>query len=675
MADREMPMGVVDRSSIAVRNQEVDEPMRAIRRKTSTGSEAADAAPTSTEGRPMARRFTYRYALALVVFSVLAVWTLWTMTQSLERIDRANRELAATTEQQSRVNQIAALGWELVTRSNNDSPASTAELALYRGQVQELISVQRALLEGSDEMHLPGDPSPDVEALYFGPGTRLANEITSFTDQAERLPGLLEPEADPAPREELIGQMRASADPVNGNAGSGLEQAVALYSQKIDNAVDDQRRADQGLLLLFGLAVGVMVFAVFRPMANSIQLETTNLREAERDHRENNERQTFHNQLNQALEGTESEDEILQAVARAMSEIIPDEKGELLLVDQSGAHLRQAQVNDVGGPNCPVDSPQACAALRRGQTVAYETSRALNVCPKLTQHEGDACSAVCSPVMFLGRSIGVLHATGTDMVPPNSTEVERLNVLARETGNRLGTMRASALTQHQASTDGLTGLPNRRSLERAANDLVTVGRPFTIAMADLDHFKQLNDSEGHEAGDRALRLFARTIRQNLRPDDVAARYGGEEFVLLLPNTSIEEARRALDRLRVTLAGDIAAAGTARFTASWGLATSESRSTFDEMLVAADEALYAAKRAGRNRVEINTGRAATSEGDGVDHLDHGQAAPSVDGQGPEADNGQDAAGQCRECGNVSPYDSRFCLECGHELSPMLDPAAD
>jgi diguanylate cyclase (GGDEF)-like protein len=284
----------------------------------------------------------------------------------------------------------------------------------------------------------------------------------------------------------------------------------------------------------------------------------------------------------------------------------------------------------------------------------------------------------------------VLHATGPDLRPPDPTEVERLNVLARETGARLGTMRATQQTEMQASTDGLTGLPNRRSLETAARELITVDRPFAIAMADLDHFKDLNDTYGHEAGDRALKLFAKTMRQNLRPDDTAARYGGEEFLLLLPNTSIEEAKRALDRLRVTLAGEIAATGSVPFTASWGLTTNNAGTTFDEMVVAADEALYAAKRAGRNRVivgegggpaeafasltgfeeepapegqdepvtEVATDEAATDAT--TDEVEFAELAPSSD---------TDMA-TCPECGSDNPEGSRFCLECGTQLTAVV-----
>jgi diguanylate cyclase (GGDEF)-like protein len=130
------------------------------------------------------------------------------------------------------------------------------------------------------------------------------------------------------------------------------------------------------------------------------------------------------------------------------------------------------------------------------------------------------------------------------------------------------------------------------------------GRQFSIAMGDLDNFKDLNDTFGHEAGDRALRIFARSLKRHLRPDDIAARYGGEEFVILLPDTGISEALSALHRLRDKLAEDINRSGGAGYTVSWGLTDTSSGSTFDEMLAVADTALYSAKRSGKDCIVVD-----------------------------------------------------------------------
>ena len=120
---------------------------------------------------------------------------------------------------------------------------------------------------------------------------------------------------------------------------------------------------------------------------------------------------------------------------------------------------------------------------------------------------------------------------------------------------------------------------------------------------DLDHFKTLNDTHGHEAGDQALRLFSRVLRDSIRPNDLAARYGGEEFVVLLPDCNVESATIVLERVRERLALALTAGRVPAFTASFGIASSSDADTFDEVLAVADRALLSAKAAGRNRVIV------------------------------------------------------------------------
>jgi diguanylate cyclase (GGDEF)-like protein len=634
------------------------------------------------ETRPLSRRFTYRYALAVALVSLFVVVVFQQNGQTLNEVKTSTNELEAATQQIGTVQRIVLLADDLVRRANDGEVPSSNDESVYRQAVDDLETTQIALINGNDDRGLPGNPTGELAELWEGSDSHLDQEIQAFAREADTLPGELELGASDAERTQQSEQradtlvlMHESADPIDGAILAGLDTAVELYTAKLDGAVSARQNWNLWALFVFAALAVLIVVVLFRPMARSIQTETTNLREAEQSHRQNNERQTFHNELNQALEVAETEEELLEAVARAMEQIIGDQPAELMLIDAAGAHLSTAQVNPAaGGPGCPVDSPHACAAIRRGQTIPYDTSRALNVCPKLTQHENAPCSAICSPVLFLGEARGVIHTTGPDLQAPDHVTIERINVLARETGNRLGTMRATTQDKHQATTDGLTGLPNRRSLEQTARDLLAVGRPFAIAMADLDHFKDLNDTYGHEAGDRALKLFAKTMLGNLRPDDTPARYGGEEFVLLLPNASIEEAKQTVDRLRVTLAGELAAAGSVTFTASWGLTTSAAGTTFDEIIVAADEALYAAKRAGRNRIIVGgTPDAETLEPHEApaelapDRFER-VVVPGVDDL-PYAHDGAGANGACASCGNANPQGSRFCLDCGAELTTI------
>jgi diguanylate cyclase (GGDEF)-like protein len=120
-------------------------------------------------------------------------------------------------------------------------------------------------------------------------------------------------------------------------------------------------------------------------------------------------------------------------------------------------------------------------------------------------------------------------------------------------------------------------------------------------MADLDHFKTLNDTHGHEAGDRALRVFAQTLRAHLRANDLACRYGGEEFLVILPETDTFDAIEIIERVRDALRAAAEHGGVPSVTASFGIAHSDDADDFDDLLRRADQALFGAKRGGRDLI--------------------------------------------------------------------------
>ena len=161
-----------------------------------------------------------------------------------------------------------------------------------------------------------------------------------------------------------------------------------------------------------------------------------------------------------------------------------------------------------------------------------------------------------------------------------------------------------------ATVDGLTGLFVRRYFDyRLAEELARAtryGGDFTLGLFDLDHFKQLNDTYGHQVGDDVLRAAAVVVRRNMRSFDLAARYGGEEFAFILPRTQLSDALGVADRIRreVSEIEVPTKTGTARVTVSIGLAAAPAPgvSDVDTLLSRADEALYRAKREGRDRVE-------------------------------------------------------------------------
>ena len=126
-------------------------------------------------------------------------------------------------------------------------------------------------------------------------------------------------------------------------------------------------------------------------------------------------------------------------------------------------------------------------------------------------------------------------------------------------------------------------------------------QPYALVMADLDHFKDLNDTYGHETGDRALRLFADTLRASLRTEDLLCRHGGEEFALVLPACDLTDACAALEAVRLQLVDALRASGLPRYTASFGVVVAAPGEALDSATRRADVALFQAKREGRDRI--------------------------------------------------------------------------
>ncbi|MCB1417962.1 MAG: PleD family two-component system response regulator [Notoacmeibacter sp.] len=171
-------------------------------------------------------------------------------------------------------------------------------------------------------------------------------------------------------------------------------------------------------------------------------------------------------------------------------------------------------------------------------------------------------------------------------------------------------LRASvAQTIEMAVTDPLTGMHNRRyldsHLERLFERARSRGRPLSVMMTDLDRFKSVNDTHGHDAGDEVIREFARRVRRHVRGADLACRYGGEEFAIIMPDTPADIAERVAERLRAQIEGEAFDAGQGRMldvTVSIGVATiAGSDTNASAILKRADEALYEAKKTGRNKV--------------------------------------------------------------------------
>jgi diguanylate cyclase (GGDEF)-like protein len=327
-------------------------------------------------------------------------------------------------------------------------------------------------------------------------------------------------------------------------------------------------------------------------------------------------RQQFESRLANALDMAEGEPEVLDVIERSLSAVIPASSAELLLADNSHAHLlRMASVSPTGEPSaCDVDSPDRCPAARRAQVQRFSDSDDLDACPKLRNRAQGRLSATCIPVSIMGRTVGVIHATGAPQQEIEENAVEDLETLAKLAGARIGLLRVMAETQLQAATDSLTGLFNRRTFEEKISAIRKETETISVAMVDLDHFKTLNDTYGHETGDRALVLFAQLLKESFRSQDLCCRYGGEEFAIAFPACPAVQARKALDAFRSRLSAAITVAGLPTFTVSGGIVDVKVHENLPDALARADAALYQAKHGGRDQVVVHDGGGgeATSE---------------------------------------------------------------
>ncbi len=218
----------------------------------------------------------------------------------------------------------------------------------------------------------------------------------------------------------------------------------------------------------------------------------------------------------------------------------------------------------------------------------------------------DSRPVAAVPLIYRERTMGVLMINSDDPTRVwQENEILLMRTVADQVAVAVNHARLYQEMQQQALTDALTGCYNRRSfemqLERDLHLATRMKQPVSLVMIDIDYFKRINDTYGHDAGDAALRLIADALREELRGVDTAVRYGGEEFAVILPQANLEGAWLVAERLRARIEGITLSKGE-RITASLGVASFPQHAGTRELLVTtADRALYQAKRTGRNRI--------------------------------------------------------------------------
>ena len=336
--------------------------------------------------------------------------------------------------------------------------------------------------------------------------------------------------------------------------------------------------------------------------------------ELERRHREH----VVLGKLGDMLQMCRTADESRRVLAQYGEELFPGTSGNLYLRNFGNDLLES--VSAWGAARLagdPVIGKDDCWALRRGQLHVVEQADSKLLCQHLIARPSGP--SLCAPIMGHGELLGLLHIQlGPEEAHlPQQVRQQRLTAqevwtltVAEHIALALSNLRLSESLRVQAVRDSLTGLYNRRYMEQALEREILRAarnrRPVGVIMLDLDHFKVFNDTHGHEAGDMLLRAVGDYLVRHVRAEDIACRYGGEEFVVILPEAAPEMARsraeelwKGLQSLHVNYRGELLRGATV----SAGVAAFPGNGrTMSELLHAADTAMYAAKRRGRDRVE-------------------------------------------------------------------------
>lgn len=314
-------------------------------------------------------------------------------------------------------------------------------------------------------------------------------------------------------------------------------------------------------------------------------------------------------ELSGVLQSCHSRDEIFAAVETYAGYLFREEAGALYILNDArdgvlrGAAWGALQSDAVSFP------VHDCWALRRGTVFpTSDASRGL-VCHHAIMHGVDANTEFfCQPLIAQNNLLGLLYRERRAGADEGADQLATM--LAEQVSLAMANLELRKLLRQQAERDPLTDLPNRRYLEQAlARETARGyrdGKTLALAMLDIDHFKSINDSHGHEAGDAVLRYLGSILREATTGTDTIGRFGGEEFLMLMPDVTLEiathRAQRLLDEVRhvrVNLPSGVLDG----ITLSIGVAIM-SGDDADGILAAADAALYDAKRAGRNRVVVS-----------------------------------------------------------------------
>jgi diguanylate cyclase (GGDEF)-like protein/PAS domain S-box-containing protein len=333
---------------------------------------------------------------------------------------------------------------------------------------------------------------------------------------------------------------------------------------------------------------------------------------------ERNRQNSLLSEMRELLQSCFNVQEVPAIVISYAAKLFPGTDGAFFLLSDSKSDLQSMArwgyfPEDV---DSNIFAPDACWGLRQGRVYAVEDMKIGPICPHLKQ---PSCTAyICLPLIGKGEILGLLHlgtkrSVQTDDSHGNIVELKEIAAMFAEyLSLSIANIKLSEKLTSQSIRDPLTGLYNRRYLEETVqHEILRAARKQTkigIVMVDIDRFKQINDTYGHDAGDECLIKLADFFKLKIRGSDFIFRYGGEEFVLILPEASVEDTykcaeilRKEIKNMKVNFRGQLLPS----ITLSFGIAAYPDHGLDTiELIRVADKALYMAKEEGRDRVVIS-----------------------------------------------------------------------
>jgi diguanylate cyclase (GGDEF)-like protein len=387
------------------------------------------------------------------------------------------------------------------------------------------------------------------------------------------------------------GSPGGDADSRNGTADQPhqLADAMALLKQEIR----ERKQLEERL----------------RQSNEELLLRLAELEQSDRDH-------LTLGKLSNYLKSCISSDEACTVITAFCPQLIPSDVGTLYRINSPGGYLERVAGWGETIQGEKLFTVQDCWGLRRGQLHWTSGARTGLLCQHATGSAEPIFPYMCVPLVAHGETVGLLFlqrlhtaADAREIGASLESKLSLATAVGEEISLALANLKLRDTLRQQSLRDPLTGLYNRRFLEEyLVHERVRAtrkNRPLSVIMLDIDHFKRVNDTFGHDAGDAVLRRMGLVLQGHVRGSDIACRIGGEEFALLLPEASLviayQRAERILDTVRhmqIKHRGQTLGA----ITVSLGVAAFPKHGDTPEALIrAADQALYQAKQGGRNKL--------------------------------------------------------------------------